>query len=285
MSALTPYASTRKAIAIALDAADYKMPHATLAQLPEPFFLIPGDARLPAIPLTTGTVVVTGSLEVTGPVDFHQTGKPIVNLVVVEDCTLGLAYVDAFLVVGGDLRVGTLVADSNYKGGVFVGGDLIGHTLVINDTGVEVDGQQYVEHVANTEDLDSAAHALPALFVDDSPEPRQLFLALRDSNIPLVPAAKKKPAANKSANKSAAKKPAANKPAANKPAAKKSAKKSAANKPAANKPAAKKSAANKPGAKKSAANKPAANKPVKPRAASTRAPAKRISRSQRRRAG
>jgi hypothetical protein len=261
MAVLTAYASTRKAIATALDAADYKMPHATLAQLPEPFFLIPGDAKLAGVPLTTGTVVVTGSLEVTGPVDFHQTGKPIVNLVVVEDCTLGLAYVDAFLVVGGDLRVGTLVADSNYKGGVFVGGDLIGHTLVINDTGVEVDGQQYVEHVANTEDVDSAAHVLPALFVDESPEPRQLFLALRDSNIPLVPATKKTAAKRTAAKKTAAKKTAAKKTAARKIAARKTA------------------------AKRSAANTSAVKKPVKPRAASTRAPSKQRSRSKRRRAG
>ncbi len=184
MSSLTPHASTLDAIASALAAAGYTLPHAQLHQLPAPHHLIVGDATLASIPLTTGTLVVTGSLTVTGPVDFHQTGRPIVNLVVVKDCTLGLAYIDGFLCVGGNLTVGTLIADSNWSGGVFVGGDLRGHTLVIKDIGVEVDGTQHVEKVADCDDPEAAVHAVPALYIADLPEPRTLFLALRDSSAP-----------------------------------------------------------------------------------------------------
>lgn len=249
MSALTPHASSLEAISSALDAAGYTLPHATLHQLPAPYFLIVGDADLPSIPLTTGTLVVTGTLRVHAPVDFQQTGRPIVNLVVVKDCTLGLAYIDAFLCVGGNLTVGTLIADSNWSGGVFVAGDLRGHTLVIKDIGVDVDGTQHVEHVADCDDPEAAAIAVPALFTDDGPEPRGLFLALRDSGTPPAPTkarpkaaaktkvkpkartkakakVKSKPAAkSKSKSKSAAKSKAKAKPAAkSKPAAKAKAK-------------------------------------------------------------
>lgn len=200
MSIFTPYTRTPEAVAAALAAAAYKLPHTTPHQLPGPHYLVEGDAKLPGFALTTGTVVVTGSLEVTGPVDLQQAGKPIVNLVVVGDCTLGLAYVDAFLCVGGTLRAATLIADSNWSGGVFVGGDLVAHTLVIKDVGVEVDGTQHVERVADCEDPDAAIHAVPALFVDEEPAPRALFLALRDSSPaakPRTPARRAKPAASK----------------------------------------------------------------------------------------
>jgi len=234
MSVLTPYASTLDAIAAALAAAGYELVHANLHQLPAPHFLIVGDADLPAIPLTTGTLVVTGSLRVTAPVDFQQTGRPIVNLVVVKDCTLGLAYIDAFLCVGRNLTVGTLIADSNWSGGVFVGGDLRGHTLVIKDIGVEVDGTQHLEKVADCDDPEAAVHAVPALFIEGNPDPRALFLALRDSSDPpqlaapraprATPKASAKPKAAARAKTKAKAKPTAKTKAKAKPTAKAKAK-------------------------------------------------------------
>ena len=181
MSDLSEYASTLENIEHALVTAKYTMPHAELRQLPAPYFLITGDLALPGLVMTTGTVVVAGSLTITGPVDFQQSGKPIVNLIVTGDCTLGLAYVDAFLCVGGTLHVGTLIADSNWKGAVFVGRDLFGHTLVVHNIGVEVDGETHLEAQADTDDPEAAARAVPGLYIDDEADPRAFFLALRAS--------------------------------------------------------------------------------------------------------
>jgi len=258
MSTLDPFASTLEAIAAALDHAGYELPHASLEQLPAPHYLIHGDSTLSALPLTTGTVVVTGSFTVTGPLDFHQTGRPIAHLIVTEDCTLGLAYVDGFLVVRRNLTVGTLIADSNWSGGVFVGGDLVGHTLVIKDVGVEVDGRQHVEKVADFDDLDAARIAVPALF-EHSEDPRSLYIALRDSSDPLTPA---RPAHPAHAPAAAAPKAIAPKKAAPKKAApKKAAPKKAAPKKAAPKKAApKKAAPKKAAATKKAAPRKAAKK-------------------------
>jgi hypothetical protein len=259
MSTLDPFASTKDDIATALDAADYELVHGTLDQLPAPFYLIHGNSTLSGIPLTTGTVVVTGDLTVTGPLDFHQTGRPIVNLIVTGNCTLGLAYVDAFLCVGKNLKIGTLIADSNWSGGVFVGGDLVGHTLVSKDIGVEVDGRQRVEIVADCDDLDAARVAVPALFEGDGeePHPRELFIALRDSSDPLVPAhPAKTPAAKAAASKKPAKKAAAKKAAPKKAASKKVAPKKVAPKKAApKKKPVKKAAAKKKPAKRTAKSK------------------------------
>ena len=182
MTDLTPFASSLEAILAALTRARYQLVHASPDQLPAPYFLVEGDINFPALTRTTGTVVVTGALTVIGPLDLHQDGRPIVNLIVAGPCSLGLAYVDAFLCVGGDLKVGTLIADSNWSGGVFVAGDLTGHTLVIKDVGVDVDGNQHVERVADCEDEEAAQHVLPGLFEDGHPEPRGLFIALRDSS-------------------------------------------------------------------------------------------------------
>jgi hypothetical protein len=182
MTDLTPFASSLAAILAALARARYQLVHASPDQLPAPYYLVEGDINFPALTRTTGTVVVTGALTVTGPLDLHQDGRPIVNLIVAGTCSLGLAYVDAFLCVGGDLKVGTLIADSNWSGGVFVAGDLTGHTLVIKDVGVDVDGNQHVERVADCEDEEAAQHVLPGLFEDGHPEPRGLFIALRDSS-------------------------------------------------------------------------------------------------------
>ncbi|MDX2089393.1 MAG: hypothetical protein SFX73_16190 [Kofleriaceae bacterium] len=279
MSTLDPFTSTKDDIAAALESSGYELVHGSLEQLPEPYYLIHGPSTLSGIPLTSGTLVVEGDLTVTGPIDFHQTGRPIVNLIVTGNCTLGLAYVDAFLCVGKNLTVGTLIADSNWSGGVFVGGDLVGHTLVSKDIGVEVDGRQHVEIVADCDDLDAARVAVPALFEGDGedPHPRELFIALRDSSDPLVPAHPAKTPAAKAAA-SVAKKPVARKPAAKKAATKKPAAKKAATK----KPAAKKAATKKPAAKKAATKKPAAKKAATKKPAAKKAAAKKPAKSKRR---
>jgi hypothetical protein len=253
MSTLEPFASTPEAIAAALAEADYELPHASIKQLPKPHYLIHADSTLSGLTLTTGTVVVTGSLTVTGPVDVRQAGRPLAHIIVLGDCAFGLAYVDGFLIVRGNLQVGTLIADSNWNGGVFVGGDLAGHSLVIKDVSVEVDGGQHVEKVADFDDLDAARVTLPALF-EHSEEPRGFYIALRDSSAPLVPAPPA-PSPTKEVVAKAAKKPA--KKAAKKPV-KKAAKKPA--KKAAKKPVKKK--AKKP-VKKPAKKKPAKKKPAK----------------------
>lgn len=274
MSTLDPFASTKDDISTALEATGYELVHGTLDQLPAPYYLIHGNSTLSAIPLTTGTVVVTGDLTVTGPLDFHQNGRPIVNLIVTGNCTLGLAYVDAFLCVGKNLNIGTLIADSNWSGGVFVGGDLVGHTLVSKDIGVEVDGRQHVEIVADCDDLDAARVAVPALFEGDGeePHPRELFIALRDSSDPLVPAhPAKTPAAKAAAKKASPAKKPAKKTAAKKPAKKaarsaSTVKKASAKKAATKKPAKKTAAsAAKKASSKKLAKKAAAKKPAKKR--------------------
>lgn len=223
MSDLSQYASTLENIERALVAAKYTMPHAELRQLPIPYFLITGDLTLSGLVMTTGTVVVAGSLTITGPVDFHQSGLPIVNLIVTGDCTLGLAYVDGFLCVGGTLHVGTLIADSNWKGGIFVRGDLFGHTLVINGTGVDVDGETHLEAQADTDDPEAAARAVPGLYVEDEAQPRAFFLALRASGerentmLAKEPARRAKPRAKAKAKRKATPKPKATAKAKAKP--------------------------------------------------------------------
>lgn len=298
MTDLSRYRADAKTIEAALDAEGYVLPHASLQQLSEPLHLVTGDLELPGLVMAEGTLVVAGSLLLTGPVDFQQSGRPIVNLVVTGDCTLVLAYVDAFVCVGRDLKAGTLIADSNWNGGVFVGGDLRAHTLVVKDIGVDVDGTQHVERIGDCDDPDSARLAVPGLYhgESDDADPRGFFMTLRDSFGKPTPvstavpelrsgrgaraksAAKAKQAVAKkpAAKKPAAKKPAAKKPAAKKPAAKKpAARKPAAKKPAARKPAAKKPAARKPAARKPAARKPAARRPAARRPAATKPAAKK----------
>ena len=258
MSTLEPFASTPEAIAAVLAQAEFELPHASLEQLPAPHYLIHADSTLSELVLTTGTVVVTGSLTVTGPVDLHQIGRPIAHVIVLGDCALGLAYVDGFWVVRGDLRVGTLIADSNWSGGVFVGGDLAGHTLVVKDVGVEVDGRQHVEKVADFDDLDAARVAVPALF-EHSEDPRSLYIALRDSSDPLVPAHPVHPAPSAPARA----------PAASKASAKSRVPRSARSKSRA-KPASKSSTTKSSTSKL----KPTKTKPTKTKPTKTKKPAK-----------
>jgi hypothetical protein len=142
--------------------------------------------------------------------------------------------------VRGDLRVGTLIADSNWSGGVFVGGDLVGHTLVVKDVGVEVDGRQHVEKVADFDDLDAARVAVPALF-EHSEDPRSLYIALRDSSDPLVPAhaahASPPPAVSPKASPSRTRRSSPKKPSPKRPSPKKpSPKKPSPKKPSPKKP-------------------------------------------------
>ena len=179
---LSRYAASKDEIATALAEAKYDLPHGDIGSLSAPLHLVRGDLSLPELVWTTGTLVVIGSLTVQGQVDLQQSGKPIVNLVVTGNCELPLAYVDAFLCVGGNLTIGTMIADSNWGGGVFVAGNLTGHTLVVKDIGVEVDGTEHVERVADCDDPDAARVVVPALYDDhDEPNPRHLFAALRDS--------------------------------------------------------------------------------------------------------
>jgi hypothetical protein len=165
-------------IAAALAAKGYEPPHARVEQLPEPHFLVHGDASLAELRFSTGTVVVTGSLYVEGRADFQRDGRPMANVVVVGDCMLGHAYVDAFLVVGGTLAATTLVADGTWDGGLFVGGDLLADTLIVNDIGVEVAGRRQVENLAVCDDLEAAHKALPGLFRGGDIDVRGYFLSL-----------------------------------------------------------------------------------------------------------
>jgi hypothetical protein len=67
MTDLTPFASSLAAILAALARARYQLVHASPDQLPAPYYLVEGDINFPALTRTTGTVVVTGALTVTGP--------------------------------------------------------------------------------------------------------------------------------------------------------------------------------------------------------------------------
>lgn len=177
MTDLSQHACTRDQLVAALTAAAYDPPHAALYQLPEPCYVIAGDAQMSTLELPTSTLLVTGDLTVAGTIDLQQTGRPLGNLMVVGDCKLQLGYVDGFLCVGGTLEIGTLIADSNWSGGIFVGGDLVGDTLIVNDIGVEVDGEERITHEIGCDDLDRA-RSIPGLVVADKLAPRALYLEL-----------------------------------------------------------------------------------------------------------
>ncbi len=222
---LSAYECALPKLVAAFAARDYVPPHASPSQLSSPYYLVDGDLDLDELPFATGTLVVTGSLSVSGVTDLQRDGRPIANVIVFGDCRLQNAYVDAFLVVEGTLAARTLVADSTWDGAIFVSGDLVAEVVVIKDIGLDVDGARHVDVVADCEDEAAAKKALPKLFRDGEVDARGFFASLGVKPAAKKVAAKKKPAAPK---RPAPKKPAAKskKAASKKPAAKTSASKS-----------------------------------------------------------
>jgi hypothetical protein len=155
----------------------WTLPHAP--SLPEPYYLVEGAFGLARLEMLTGTLFVTGDLTV-DVLDVQRCGRQLANIVVAGACTLGTAYLDGFLVVRGTLGGGAFVVDAAWDGGVFAGRDLVFDTLVIHNTGVEVDGEQRVQHLADLVERPEAARAaVPALFdAEGDADVRGYFLAL-----------------------------------------------------------------------------------------------------------
>jgi hypothetical protein len=169
---------TAEALAAALAAAGYEPPHARVSMLRPPFRLHEGELALPELAMRTGTLVVIGTLTIAGSLELQRDSRPLANVIVVGSCTLGIAYVDGFLVVRDELRAKILIADASWDGGVFVGGELHADTLAIHNTAMTIGGTRHVRVLADTEREIAAKDALPALFRDDDPEPYGYFLGV-----------------------------------------------------------------------------------------------------------
>jgi hypothetical protein len=166
------------AITSALAAASYELPHARVTSLRGPFKLHEGDLALPELTMRTGTLVVIGALKIAGALELQRDSRPLAHVIVVGPCTLGVAYVDGFLVVRDELRANVLVADAAWDGGVFVGGDLHADTLAIHNTAMTIKGATHARVVADTSRREAAEAALPALFSNGDVEALGYFKSL-----------------------------------------------------------------------------------------------------------
>jgi hypothetical protein len=172
--------STSPAVTAALAAAGFELPHCEPANLRPPFRLHEGELVLADLKMMTGTLVVIGSLSVTGPVSLRRDSRPLANVIVVGPCTLGTAYIDGFLVVRDELRANVLIADAAWDGGIFVGKDLHADTLAIHNTGMEIGGATNARVLADTDRAEAAQEALPALFRDGDVDAYGYFSRLTD---------------------------------------------------------------------------------------------------------
>ncbi|MBX3714174.1 MAG: hypothetical protein KF800_19595 [Lysobacter sp.] len=141
-----------------------ELPHASPSELPKPYQLATGDVRIPRIALPRGTLVVIGNLTLEEDIDARRV-EGISNIIVTGDMQVRNAYVDAFLVVGGTLRAGTIVADSNWDGGLFTGA-IEAETIVLKDCALDFLGKKklVVKRLADLEKIKSAKKAVPELF-------------------------------------------------------------------------------------------------------------------------
>jgi hypothetical protein len=176
---LERFAATEQQVEAARARLGWTLPHTR--SLPAPHYLVDGDLALDHVEMLTGTLFVTGDLAI-GTLDVQRCGRQLTNICVAGGCTLGVAYLDGFLAVRGALGCDTLVVDAAWDGGVFIGGDLVADTLVIHNTGVEVDGVTSVEHEADLVEAPIAAReAVPELFDGEAADVRGYFLSLVSS--------------------------------------------------------------------------------------------------------
>jgi hypothetical protein len=170
------FVATEQRVEAARAALAWTLPHAR--SVPAPHYLVEGALELDRLEMLTGTLFVTGDLSV-GVLDVQRCGRQLANIVVAGTCTLGSGYLDGFLVVRGALGGGTFVVDAAWDGGVFVGGDVALDTLVIHNTGVEVEGKRRVTKLADLERARAARKAVPGLFgADGEADVRGYFLGL-----------------------------------------------------------------------------------------------------------
>jgi hypothetical protein len=176
VDALARWTSTRAACARLIEAAGFDLKYMTVGDLPEPCHVVEGDVALDTLEMATGTLLVTGRLEVR-VLDIQRDGRKLATIVVFGDCALGTAYVDGWMIIGGSMTATTLIGDSTYDSAIGIAGDLVADTVVAIDFGIEVAGERTVVHDADSEQPGHARAAVPALFVDDEPDPRAYFLS------------------------------------------------------------------------------------------------------------
>ena len=158
---------TLAVVSDALAAVGFAPPHGDVSGLPKPYALALGSVTLDELRDVSGTVVVVGDLHVKGDVALRRvSGLP--NLVVTGDLTARHVYADAFLVVGGTLAALTVIGDTGWDGGIFVGG-LDADTAVLKDTALEPlgrggKGRIRVRRLADLESPAKAKKAVPELF-------------------------------------------------------------------------------------------------------------------------
>jgi hypothetical protein len=150
---LKKYVSTIEFVARDLEKAKFSIPHADIAQLPAPFFLIDGDLSIGNLEFETGTVVIKGNLNLTHDLVMRHSGKPRANLIVLGDCNAQKIYVDAFLIVRKNLNASMIVGDSTWDGGIFVSGNATVRSCVMKDIDFEVKGEtDCAKHIKNISD-------------------------------------------------------------------------------------------------------------------------------------
>ncbi|MBX3212167.1 MAG: hypothetical protein KF850_09055, partial [Labilithrix sp.] len=151
----------------ALAAVGFDPPHGDVDGLPKPYALALGSVTLDELRDVSGTVVIVGDLQVKGDVSLRRvSGLP--NLVVTGALNARHVYADAFVVVGGTLTAHTVVGDSGWDGGFFVGG-LDANTAVLKDTSLDSIGKGAkgwirVRRLADLESPAKARKAVPELF-------------------------------------------------------------------------------------------------------------------------
>lgn len=147
-----------------LEDSGFELPHASPSELPKPYQLAKGNVSIPKIALPRGTLVVIGNLTLEEDLDARRE-EGISNIIVTGDMQVRNAYVDAFLVVGGTLRADTIVADSNWDGGLFAGAIEV-ETMVLKDCALDFLGKRKlgVKRLADLEKIKSAKKAVPELF-------------------------------------------------------------------------------------------------------------------------
>ncbi|WP_018608168.1 hypothetical protein [Uliginosibacterium gangwonense] len=162
--------STHAEIARALETAGFDLPHADISSLRAPYLLAVGDTAIASLMNPTGTVVVIGNLTVEEDIDARRVDG-IANIVVTGNLSVRHAYFDAFLIVGGVFTGSTIIADSTWDGGLFVG-ELRVDTLVLKDCDLSYLGDEKitVNRLADFENEDTAKETVPELFQPDPDE-------------------------------------------------------------------------------------------------------------------
>lgn len=168
---LESYRSTEAQLISALEGWE----HPLGAPVSEPCFVVPGSLELPSLRMLTGTLLVTGDLSL-GELDVQRCGRQLANIMVAGDCRVRTGYLDGFLAVRGVLRVGTLIGDTTWDGGLWVGQAAEGEKLILDDMGFDCDGEVRVKEL-----LDLSEQRDARSVYGDAGRARDYFLALRQA--------------------------------------------------------------------------------------------------------